>query len=154
LSAPLLGNTPTEYLFDKPAYEVNTCHLFSNMAYDLDLLKKSGQIVFNAVAEPDQTQAMLPELARLVDRLEMPVINHPAKIMHTTRDGIARLLQGIPDCRVAQTLRLAAGETAAAESLQKSLPFKPPLLARPAGTHGGKKFERLESFSALQDFLR
>lgn len=147
--APFAGNTPTEYLMAKPPYEINIFPLFPHMEYDLALLKCSGQIVINFVSDADQGQGLLPQVVTLVDKLDMPVINHPSKIQKTTREGIAQLLHGIADCRLAQVVRHVAGE-----KLPVKLPFSAPFLARPAGTHGGEKFEMMENLAALEPFIR
>lgn len=147
--APFAGNTPTEYLMAKPPYAINIFPLFPHMEHDLALLKRSGQIVINFVSDADQGQALLPEVVALVDQLGMPVINHPSKIQKTTREGIAQLLHGIPDCRLAQVMRHVAGE-----KLPGKLPFPAPFLARPAGTHGGEKFEMIENLAALGSFIQ
>ena len=46
---------------------------------------------------------LLPVAADLVDRFGLPTVNDPRKIERTTRDAVARLLQGIPGCRVPQS---------------------------------------------------
>jgi len=152
--APFAGNTPTEYLMAKQSYEVNIFPLLPQVEPDVDLLKRSGQIVINFVSDADQGYSVLPRVVKLVDELGMPVINPPAKIQKTTREGIAHLLHGIPDCHLAQVVRHTAGESATVEALQKKISFSMPLLARPAGTHGGDKFEKIESLTALEDFIR
>jgi len=149
LFAPFAGNTPTEYLMAKPPYEINIAPLFAGMPCDIETLKKSGQVVINFVSDADQGRELLPQVVKIVDSLRMPVINHPSKIQKTTREGIAQLLRGIPGCRLAQVVRHMAGE-----KLPAKLPFAAPMLARPAGTHGGEKFEKIENLSALEALIR
>jgi glutathione synthase/RimK-type ligase-like ATP-grasp enzyme len=96
---------------------------------------------------------VLPGAARLAGLLGKPVINDPAKIERTTRDAIAALLPDIADCRVPGIVRLAAGEEVSAEALAARLPFGFPVLARPAGTHGGDDFEKFEGSTELASFL-
>ena len=152
--APFAGNTPTEYLLAKPPYEINISPLFPQVASDLNLLRSSGDIVINFVSDADQGRSVLPLVTTLVDQLGKPVINHPEKIQKTTREGIAMLLKNIPNCRLARVVRHAAGEAASAEALQKKIDFLLPLLARPAGTHGGDKFEKIDSFETLASFIQ
>jgi hypothetical protein len=117
--------------------------------YDIEKLKRGGQVAINVISDADNSSALLPQAAKLVDQLGMPVINHPAKIQKTTRDGIAMLLKGIPDCRVAQVVRQGAGE-----ALPEKVPFAFPLLVRTAGEHGGDNFEKVDSLAALHSFIR
>ncbi len=154
ISAPPHGGTRTEYLMKNVPYEVNTFHLFPDVPYDLALLKSCGQITFNAVSEADLAHNALPLVTHLVDQLGMPVLNHPSKIKKTTREETALLLQYIPGCRLAQIVRHNAGEPVTAEALKAKVPFSLPLVARPAGTHSGEQFELIDSFTALEDFIR
>jgi hypothetical protein len=66
---------------------------------------------------------------------------------------VADLLPGIPACRVPRILRLDAGSDVSVAALAPLLPFMFPVLARPAGTHGGDDFEKIESLDELARFL-
>jgi len=89
----------------------------------------------------------------LAEKLGKPVLNDPGKIQRTTRDAMAELLADIAGCRMPRILRLDAGTDVSAAALAELLPFAFPVLARPAGTHGGGDFEKLESFEDLAGFL-
>jgi tetratricopeptide (TPR) repeat protein len=151
---PFVGNTPTAYLMDKVPYEANQFVFLADMEYDIELLKRSGQVVVNMTTEADMAHSVLPQIAKLVDQLDMPVINHPSKVQKTSREDISRLLRDIPGCRLAQVVRHNAGEPVSAEVLQAKISFPFPVLARPTGTHGGKKFEMIDSPAALAEFIR
>jgi tetratricopeptide (TPR) repeat protein len=153
LFAPFAGNTPTEYLMAKQPYEVNILPLLAQVEPDIDLLKRSGQIVVNFVSDADQGQAVLPRVVKLVEQLGLPVINPPVRIQKTTREGIAEMLQDIPNLRLARVVRHESGETATVEALQNKVLFTLPFLARPAGTHGGEKFEVMNSHAELEIFI-
>lgn len=149
LFAPFAGNTPTEYLMVKQPYEVNILPLLKQVEPDAEKLKHGGQIVVNFVSDADQGKAVLPRVVKLVRELGLPTINPPEKIQKTTREGVAQMLCGIPDVKLARVVRLAAGEAFD----EKKIPFPAPLLARPAGTHGGEKFEFINSMPELQKFI-
>jgi tetratricopeptide (TPR) repeat protein len=153
LYAPFGGNTPTEYLFQDAFFDTDTLSLFSDREYDTAALAQNIHLVVNLVSDADQTEALLPLAAELVDRFGLPVVNHPRKVQQTTRDAVAILLRGIPGCRVPQALRLKAGADRSIAALQALLPFGPACLARPVGTHGGDDFEKVESLAALSAFL-
>ncbi len=63
------------------------------------------------------------------------------------------LLSGIPGCRIPRILRLDPDTDVSTAALAALLPFAFPVLARPAGTHGGDDFEKLESLDELARFL-
>ncbi|MBU6475258.1 MAG: hypothetical protein KGQ70_04775, partial [Alphaproteobacteria bacterium] len=148
LFAPFAGNTPTEYLMADTPFALNIAPLFPDLAPDVAVLKGSGDVVVNFVSDADQGRAILPQAERLVAELGLPVVNPPEKIRRTTREGVAALLAGIPDLRMARIVRVAAGEP------MPELPFEGPLLARPAGTHGGDRFEKFDRAADAEKFIR
>jgi glutathione synthase/RimK-type ligase-like ATP-grasp enzyme len=152
LYAPFAGNTPAEFLLGNADYDTDTLALLATSQIDAAALG-GIDVVVNLISDADQAAAELPIAAALAATLGKAIVNDPAKIVHTTRDAVARLLPGIEGCRVPAVLRLDAGADVSAAALQAMLPFPFPLLARPAGTHGGDDFERIESVDALSDFL-
>ena len=153
LYAPFGGNTPTELLFHEAFFDTDTLALFSGRDYEAAELRWDVQLVVNLVSDADQTEALLPFAADLVDRLGLPILNHPRMVQQTTRDGVATLLQDIPGCRVPQALRWRAGADRSESALRAILPFTAGILARPVGTHGGDDFEKLSDIGSLSTFL-
>jgi tetratricopeptide (TPR) repeat protein len=153
LYAPFGGNTPTEYLFENAFFDTDTLSLFPDREYDTAALGENIHLVINLVSDADQTGDLLPLAADLVDRLGLPTVNHPRQVARTTRDAVAKLLRGIPHCRVPQALRLKAGSDQSEAALAAVLPFTSGCLARPVGTHGGDDFEKVEDLASLAAFL-
>jgi len=153
LYAPFGGNTPTEYLFENAFFDTDTLSLFPDRDYDAAALSENIHLVINLVSDADQTGDLLPLAADLVDRLGLPILNHPRKVAQTTRDDVARLLKDIPHCRVPQALRLKSGHDHSETALRAMLPFTSSCLARPVGTHGGDDFEKVEDLAGLSAFL-
>lgn len=152
LYAPFAGNTPTEYLFKDAVYDTDTLALLEGREPDIAPLG-DVQVVVNLISDADLGTEVLPVAASLAARLSKPVVNDPSKIRHTTREAVAELLPGISGCRIPKILRLAAGSDVSAAALAELLPFACPVLARPAGTHGGDDFEKLGSIAELAEFL-
>ena len=152
LYAPFAGNTPAEYLFKDAAYDIDTLALFGADEPDVAALG-DVELVVNLISDADQAEAVLPQAVRLVERLAKPVVNHPTKIRHTARDAVAALLQGIAGCRIPHIVRLVAGADASVAALERLLPFSGPVLARPAGTHGGDDLEKIEDLDTLSQLL-
>ena len=152
LFAPFAGNTPSEYLFRDADYDTEPLALFDGSEPDAASLADI-QLVINLISDADQARQVLPAAARLVERLGKPVINDPEKIQRTTRDAVASVLPGISGCRIPKILRLGAGADVSAAALARRLPFSCPVLARPAGTHGGGDFEKFTSLSDLAGFI-
>lgn len=152
LYAPFGGNTPSNYLFSDAAYDADTLALFEGSQVDIAALG-DVQLVVNLISDADQAGATLPLAASVVEKLGRPVVNDPTKIRHTTRDAVAALLPDIAGCRIPKILRLDAGADLSAEALAQAMPFAFPVLARPAGTHGGDDFERIAEVDELAGFL-
>ena len=127
--------------------------LFASREYDGALLSQGVQLVVNLISDADQTEALLPVAADLVDRFGLPTLNDPRKIERTTRDAVASMLDGIPGSRIPKALRLKDGTDHSPAALEALLPFSFPVLARPVGTHGGDDFEKIEDCAALATFL-
>jgi tetratricopeptide (TPR) repeat protein len=153
LYAPFGGNTPTEYLFQDAFFDIDTLSLFASREYDPAQLGEGIAIVINLISDADQTEALLPVAADLVDRFALPTINDPRKVQLTTRDAVASVLAGIPRCRVPTALRLKAGAERSEDALEKLLPCSSTVLVRPVGTHGGDDFEKVDGVAALSAFL-
>src|SRR5262249_19135486 len=99
LYAPFAGNTPAEYLFKDAAYDIDTLALLGDVDPDVAALGEV-QIVLNLISDADQAKTVLPQAARLAEKLGKPVVNDPRKISHTTQDAVAALLPGIKGCRI------------------------------------------------------
>jgi tetratricopeptide (TPR) repeat protein len=153
LYAPFGGNTPTEYLFKHAAYETDTLALFEQNHYDADTFRQGADIVVNLLSDVDQAARVLPLAADLADRLGKPVVNHPRKILRTTRDATAELLTGIEGCRIPKILRQPQGSTLSVEDIRAAFPTASSILARPVGTHGGDDFDKLDGTDELAAYL-
>ena len=153
LYAPFAGNTPAEYLFKDAAYDADTLALLSSSRPDVSALG-GFDLVVNLISDADQAEAVLPAAADLVARLGKPVVNDPDRVRRTTRDEVANWLSGIAGCRLPNILRLPAERGVDAAVREAKLMFSFPLLVRPAGTHGGDDFERIESAADLAEYLR
>jgi Flp pilus assembly protein TadD len=153
LFAPFAGNTPTEHLLAGTAYDANTLAVFEGQHYDIDMLRRNSDIVFNLISDADQAQALFPSVADLIDRLRLPTVNPPQKIQQTTREAITRRLRDIPGCRLPRVLRLPA-DISSITALEAAATFAMPVLARPAGTHGGDDFEKFGNLSEVARFVQ
>jgi tetratricopeptide (TPR) repeat protein len=144
LFAAFAGNLPSGYLFQDAAYDTDTLALFASSELDVERLRQNVQVLVNLISDADQADELLPLAGNLADRFGKPTINDPRKIQRTTRDAVAALLEGIPDCRIPKILRQQAGTDLAAATLQAALSFPPTILVRPVGTHGGDDFEKVD----------
>lgn len=153
LYAPFAANTPAEFLFRDAPYETDTLALVSSADLDRISLRDEFQVVVNLLSDADQALNLLPVAADLVKRLGKPTVNDPDRVLRTGRDATGELLSAIPGCRIPKTVRLKAGTERAGAALEAASSFSFPLLARPAGTHGGDRFDKIEDGAHLVRFL-
>jgi tetratricopeptide (TPR) repeat protein len=153
LFAPFAGNLPTGYLFKDAPYDADTLAVLASHQIDFDALKRDVQVVVNLISDADQGAGLLPLVAELVARLGKPTVNDPGLIARTTRDAVADQLRGLAGCRVAKVLRQKAGDNLALDALHSALPDAATILVRPAGSHGGDDFEKLDTAQQLAAVL-
>ncbi|QIE23874.1 Tetratricopeptide repeat protein [Caballeronia sp. SBC1] len=153
LFAPGAGNTPFEHLVERVGYETHVLNLLPDVAYDIDMLRDSADVVVNLVADGDQGHALLAPATKLVDLIGKPVVNHPGKIARTSRDSIARRLTAIAGCHVPQTLRVSGKSARGSECDPKLASFSRPWLIRLAGTHNGDDFQKVHDENEIDAFV-
>jgi len=100
-------------------------------------LSSRPTLVFNEISDPDSHHGALKCCERVCEQLQCPVINHPSKILQTTRDNVSRLLQDIPGLKMPLTVRI---QPLSPEDIFKQIEesgLALPVIVRQAGTHGG-----------------
>jgi tetratricopeptide (TPR) repeat protein len=150
--APGAGNTPIEYLVANARFESNVVTVLPDMDYDFERLRGYADVVVNLVSDVDRGQASLGFAESFIGALGRVAVNPPERIAHTSRESVARRLAGVPGCRVPQTRLHPAGDLHAMTA-QAAPPPPFPVLVRPAGTHGGEAFEKIDDLPQLQAFL-
>jgi len=97
---------------------------------------------------------LLPALTELIDSFGVPVINHPAKAIQTTRDASAKLLQGIPGVCVPKILRFSL-EGRTSEALMREIEgqFNYPIIVRKPALQRGHGIFLVDSPDTLRQTL-
>lgn len=145
LAAAGTGNVPIEALF--PPATTTRLTWFVDYAREGDAGRLPPfDLVFNAAGDPDQTGALLPEVAQFLAQHSAPLLNPPDKVVRTQRHLLPELLAGIADSDVPKVARVARASLAEAD-VAKDIGF--PLILRPVGAHGGQGVRLIESATAL-----
>ena len=101
------------------------------------------------------TKGRLASLSELVDCFGVPVINHPAKAVTTTRDVSAKLVADLPGVIVPQTQRFsAAGKTPEEIAQTIEAQFTYPFITRHLALQMGKGMTKVDSRAELVAVLR
>jgi hypothetical protein len=111
-----------------------------------------------AIAESDENQPVLAEVASFIGAWPRPVLNAPERIARLTRAGTWEMLRDAPgivipmNVRIAREdlLRVEGGESDIA-SLLDGATF--PIIARPADSHAGKGLVKLDDAAAISAYL-
>lgn len=106
-------------------------------------------LIFNQIADADTNRGALERCIELCAQLDSSVINHPGKILHTTREIVSDSLQGIPAVIMPRTVRVRprSPEDVFDGAAAANLGF--PFIVRMVGTHGGEHATRIGS---LEDY--
>jgi len=107
----------------------------------------------NLITNPEHNGKVLENLRKITRGTRAKILNRPEAVLQSTRDEVARLLDGISGLTVPGTVRLrAARPDIALQPLAKAdLTF--PIILRKAGTHTGKIVGRMEGLEDVRPAL-
>jgi tetratricopeptide (TPR) repeat protein len=112
----------------------------------------SPDFVINNMANGELvlTGGNLTDLIALVDGFGVPVVNHPTKVIQTTRDVSAKLLENISGVVAPKTMRFSsAGKTSEAMAHEIEEQYDYPLITRTVFSQMGKGMTKVDSREAL-----
>jgi glutathione synthase/RimK-type ligase-like ATP-grasp enzyme len=152
-----MANLPIEFLLEGSGVMLDMVYVVPGLPLWQPL--PAHDVAMVAVAESDENQAVLAQIAALLPSWNRPVLNAPDRIARLTRDGTWELLRSAPGVAIPQSLRIdrpnlvriARGEASIVDALQDS-DF--PIIARPVDSHAGEGLARLENAAAIDDYLR
>ena len=100
------------------------------------------------------SQGNLSGLVELVDSLDAPVVNHPTKVIQTTRDASLKLVEGIPGVLVPKTMRFSSiGKTPEAIAREIEDQFDYPMITRTLASQDGMGMTKVDSREAFVESL-
>jgi hypothetical protein len=94
--------------------------------------------ILNLITDPDQNPRTLENLKKLLREYSGPVLNRPEAVMRSTRDQVARLLDGIPGLIAPKTIRVRNPRPDLVVGAIERASMRFPLIVRLAGTHTGR----------------
>jgi hypothetical protein len=138
-------NTPIEFLLESS--DVLLYSLYVVPGRPLPAIPEHD-IAIVTVGESDRDRPVLREIERLTQAWPRPVLNHPARIVETSREGLYRLLRDIPGVVMVPTSRIGRADFA---KLNGGAIL--PVIARPVGSHAGQGLAKFESAGDVQAYL-
>jgi glutathione synthase/RimK-type ligase-like ATP-grasp enzyme len=100
--------------------------------------KTKPTLIFNQIADADTHRGSLERCIELCTQLDTTVINHPEKILRTSRDQVAVALQGIAGVTMPRTLRITPRSPDDVFDSAASADLGFPFITRMVGKHGGE----------------
>lgn len=150
LAAAGIGNVPIDFLL--PRARIERIKWFIDYAQpDQPTRLPRFDLVFNAIGDPDICAPALERAAAFLAERAEPVLNSPARVLHTQRDQMPALLADIDQLIVPAVTRVARAALGAsdlpARLVAAGIDF--PVLVRPLGSHGGKGVSLVATETAL-----
>jgi hypothetical protein len=151
-----LANMPIEFLLGGSS--INLDMIFVAPGLPLPQPLPDHDVAFVAVAESEENQPVLRDLAGALRSWPCPVINRPEQIAPLTRDGTWSLLNSIPGLVIPVNARASRPQLEAAgrgelniEDLIDGKTF--PIIARPLDSHLGDGLCKLDDAAAIRNYL-
>jgi len=147
LAAPgdIGANTPLEFLLQGSDIALETLYIVPGSAPPETLPPFDIAIV--AAGESDANRPVHAEIARLTSSWRVPVLNDPQRVALLSREGVASMMQGVPELVAPMVRRV---DRRALERLDAS---NFPIIARPLDSHAGHGLARIETSEALASYL-
>ena len=107
--------------------------------------KTPPSLIFNQIGDPDTHRGALERCIELCDRVNTTVINHPTRVLETSRDQVSQKLQGIPGVIMPRTQRCQPRSPDEVFSRAAAEDFDFPFIVRVVGLHRGVSKVRVDS---------
>jgi Flp pilus assembly protein TadD len=105
-------------------------------------------IVFNAIADPDNGAFYLGPAAGFCRGLSKKILNPPDRVQPLVREIMPALLADIPGLALPRTLRVSRTDLSDGKPA-----FALPFLIRPIGSHAGHGLEKIDHIATLTAYL-
>ena len=145
----LMANTPIEFLLENSGIELTQFYVTEDLFTVAGALNEDlpeHDVLFVAIAESEENLPLLKQLEPLLAKWDKPVLNKPEYIAKMSRDAACQLLANAMGILMPETVRYSV-ENIKPES------FNYPIIIRPVDSHAGHDLEKIESPTALNDYL-
>jgi len=152
----LMVNTPIEFILKSSSVVLDFLYVLPDRPLPAEI--PDHDVAFVAVSEPDDNEALLHRISRIVAEWPRPVINDPKRILCLSRQGVYELARDIPGLVIPATRRISRSglwQVAAGGPLRgpHNEPIDFPLVVRPIGSHAGESLSKLDNLVALREYL-
>ncbi|HIQ46505.1 MAG TPA: hypothetical protein EYH57_02680 [Sulfurovum sp.] len=127
--------------------------LFGGAKQNIEVQVPSNVIVFNSICNPDTSSNALKLLSDFMEQIALPVINHPAKVLETSRDSVSQKLSSIDGLIMPKCIKITPRSTKEVKQKITEEHFSFPFIFRTAGEQGSKNMTLVESMETLSESL-
>lgn len=108
------------------------------------------RVILNLITDPDQNPKVLENLAKLLRGYSGRVMNPPAEILRSTRDRVAKLLDGTPGLMAPKVVRVRNARPDLVVAAIERAGMRFPVIVRLAGTHTGIIVGRFDTIDEVR----
>lgn len=158
LMAPgdLMTNTPLEFMVEGLPIRLDL--LYVRPDHPLPEEIPDHDMLFVAVSQAEAQIPLLKRISKLIAGWPRPVLQNPARILETSRDGIHRALSGAPALHVPaieriERERLAELARGKIDLSRINADLRFPVLLRPLDSHAGKGLAKIDDAAGIEAYL-
>lgn len=152
----MMDNTPLDFLLEGSDVALDLLYVSPKLPFPAML--PDHDVIIVAIGQSDQNQPLLEQVGELLKSSPRTVLNIPDRISCLSRDGVSRLLRSIPGVEIPLTARIDRCGLQQICCGDKSITFLLedggfPVIIRPLGSHAGAGLAKIDSLSALAEYL-
>ena len=140
---PWSANAPLDFALDRQRVQLSRLYLTESVPPET---LQPYDTVINAIGEAEAAQGAIAIARSLSAQTPKTIVNDPAHSWKTERTKLSAALANVAGCRVPQTRRVKRD----ALTLERSFP----MVVRPVDSHGGRGAAKIESRTALAQYLK
>ncbi|NVJ96888.1 MAG: hypothetical protein HWE25_01985 [Alphaproteobacteria bacterium] len=144
------------HLLERPDFNMKNYTLVGD---NITKLSEAGHfdLMLNTIADADREEGSLRTLDAFLNKnpIKQPIINHPSRVLETTRDGNYQRLNNLEGIKFPKTERMGTRGREAADLVAdiQSRGFVYPIIVRETGTHTAVSTEMIASDAELKAYL-
>ncbi len=146
------GNSNLLQSLKDPNMKIATM-IFGGVKQNIEVEVPTDVIVFNSICNADKSSKALNLLSDFIKQVSLPVINHPDKVLETTRDNVAKKLSSLKGVIIPKCIKIRPESTKDVRKTIEKENFPLPLIFRTSGDQGSKNMVKIDSLDGLAESL-
>jgi len=144
------GNSNLLQSLNDPNTKVATM-IFGGVQQNFKVEVPTDAILFNSICNADRSSKALKLLSKFLKEVPLSVINHPDKVLQTTRDGVAKKLSSLTGVISPRCIMITPSSTKEVKQIIEKENFPFPLIFRTSGDQGSQNMVKIDSLDTLTE---